>query len=132
MSNYLSCITNSVYNYESCAKTHTLLDHPFAILTQVYQEVSDGNKLYPSKVVKDLGVMVLADLSWSTNITLISERARKVTAWVLSAFKTRNKVTMLNLYKSLIRSYLEYCCPLWNVSKSADGQHVEGVIKKGL
>ena len=86
---------------------NTLLDHPFAILTQVYQ-VSDGNMLYPSKMVKDLGVMVSADLSWSPHVTLIAERARKVAAWVLSAFKTRNKVTMLTLYKSLIRSHLEY------------------------
>ena len=72
--------------------------------------------------------MVLADLSWSTNMLPLypnSERARKVTAWVLSAFKTRNKVTMLNLYKSLITSYLEYCCPLWNISKSADVQQVQ-------
>ena len=76
-------------------------------------------------MVNDLGVMVLADLSWSTNITILSERARKVAAWVLSAFKTRNKVTMLNLYKSLITSYLEYCCPLWNISKSADVQQVQ-------
>ena len=65
---------------------NTLLDHPFAILTQVYQ-VSDGNMLYPSKMVKDLGVMVSADLSWSPHVTLIAERARKVAAWVLSAFK---------------------------------------------
>ena len=105
---------------------NTLLDHPFAILTQVYQ-VSDGNMLYPSKMVKDLGVMVSADLSWSPHVTLIAERARKVAAWVLSAFKTRNKVTMLTLYKSLIRSHLEYCCPLWNISKSADIQQLEGV-----
>ena len=83
--------------------------------------------LYPSKMVKDLGVMVSADLSWSPHVTLIAERARKVAAWVLSAFKTRNKVTMLTLYKSLIRSHLEYCCPLWNISKSADIQQLEGV-----
>ena len=61
---------------------NTLLDHPFAILTQVYQ-VSDGNMLYPSKMIKDLGVMVSADLSWSPHVTLIAERARKVAAWVL-------------------------------------------------
>ena len=34
---------------------------------------------------------------------------------------------MLTLYKSLIRSHLEYCCPLWNTSKISDIQQIEGV-----
>ena len=71
------------------------LDHlPFAILGQTYQ-VSDGNLLYPAKTVKDLGVIVSTDLSWSPHVNTIAERAQKVAAWVLSAFKTRDKQTMM-------------------------------------
>ena len=33
-------------------------------------------------------------------------------SWILSAFKTRDRTTMLTFYKSLVRSRLEYCCPL--------------------
>ena len=103
------------------------LDHlPFAILGQTYQ-VSDGNLLYPTNTVKDLGVIVSTDLSWSPHVNTIAERARKVAAWVLSAFKTRDKQTMMTLYKSLVRSHLEYCCPLWNSSTLADIQQLEGV-----
>ena len=83
--------------------------------------------LYPSKAVKDLGVIVSADLSWTQHVNMIADRARKVAAWVLSAFKTRDKVTLMTLYKSLVRSHLEYCCPLWSTSKRADIQELEGV-----
>ena len=34
---------------------------------------------------------------------------------------------MLTLYKSLVRSILEYCCPLWNPKKVTDIQLLEGV-----
>ena len=103
------------------------LDHlPFAILVQSYQ-VSDGNLLYPAKTVKDLGVIVSTDLSWSPHVNTIAERARKVAAWVLSAFKTRDKQTMMTLNKSLVRSHLQYCCPLWKPSTIADIQQLEGV-----
>ena len=105
---------------------NSLQDHPFAILTQTYQ-VSHGNMLYPTDAVKDLGVLISADLSWSSHVTMIADRARKVASWVLSAFRTRNKITMLTLYKSLVRSHLEYCCPLWNSTKQADIAELEGV-----
>ena len=56
---------------------------------------------------------------------IIASRARKVASWVLSA--TRNKLTMLTLYKSLVRSHLEYCCPLWNSCRGSEAQLLEGV-----
>ena len=35
---------------------------------------------------------------------------------------------MLTLYKSIVRSHLEYCCPLWHpTSKIADIQELESV-----
>ena len=104
----------------------TLFDFPFATECQTY-EVSNGNLLHPVEKVKDLGVTLSSDLTWGSHINTIALRARKVAAWVLSAFKTRNRLTMLTLYKSLVRSHLEYCCPLWNSCKSSETQLLEGV-----
>ena len=103
-----------------------LLEHAFAVQCQTY-EVSDGNLLYPVDKVKDLGIILSSDLSWGSHISTIASRARKVAAWVLSAFKTRNMLTMMTLYKSLVRSHLEYCCPLWNSCKTSETQEIEGV-----
>ena len=89
--------------------------------------ISSGDTLYPVNGLKDLGVIVSSDLSWSPHVNTIASRARSVAAWVLSAFSARDRLTMLTLYKSLVRSHLEYCCPLWNPDKLSDIQQLEGV-----
>ena len=59
----------------------------------------------------------------------MATKARAIAFWALSAYKARDKTTMLTLYKSLVRSQLEYCSPLWNCHKVTDIQVLEGVQK---
>ena len=59
----------------------------------------------------------------------MATKARAIASWALSAFKARDKTTMLTRCKSLVRSQLEYCCPLWNCHKVTDIQVLEGVQK---
>ena len=106
---------------------HSLLyELPFSCELMTYQ-TSAGKLLYPCSRVKDLGVDVSSDLSWSNHVGMVASRARAAASWALSAFKTRDRTTMLTLFKSLVRSHLEYCCPLWNSSKVSDIQQAEGV-----
>ena len=108
-------------------RPHSLLyELPFSICEMAYS-VTSGDMLYPVEQLKDLGVTVSSDLSWSPHVSSLTARARSMASWVLSAFKTRDKSTMLTLYKSLVRSHLEYCCPLWNTNKVADIDLLEGV-----
>ena len=55
--------------------------------------------------------------------------ARIMAAWVLGVFKDRSYSTMLQLYKTMVRSRLEYCCPLWSPHKIQDIQTIEAVQK---
>ena len=81
----------------------------------------------PQSTVRDLGVTISHDMSWSTHITNIAEESRKITSWILSVFSDRSATTLLPLYKSLVRSRLEYCSALWHPSKMEDIKHVEAV-----
>ena len=82
--------------------------------------VSEDITLYPVNQLCDLGVLVASDLSWSPHIKSIADKAKQKAAWVLSVFHTRSSVVMLTLYKSMVRSLLEYCSPLWNPVKISD------------
>ena len=90
-------------------------------------KVSSQDILYPVENVRDLEVMVSSDLSWSTHIRNMVPKARSTLSWVFSVFKTRDKTVMTTLYKSLVRSLLEYCCPLWSPTKVTEIQLIEGV-----
>ena len=88
---------------------------------------ADGSVISPQPTVRDLGVTISSDLSWSTHITNIAEDARKISSWILSVFSDRSATTIMPLYKTLIRSRLEYCSPLWHPSKIEDIKHLEAV-----
>ena len=107
-------------------RPHSLLyELPFAICEMTYN--TSDSILYPVDQLKDLGVIVSSDLSWSPHVSSLTSRARSIASWVLSAFRRRDRLTMLTLFKSLVRSHLEYCCPLWNTNKVMDIDLIEGV-----
>ena len=70
-----------------------------------------------------------SDLSWSLYIYEITGKARQKAAWVLAVFRSRSKDIMLTLYKSMVRSQLEYCSPLWNPVKISSIQELESEQK---
>ena len=107
-------------------RNDTLHELPFMSECMTYR-VSNGNELHPVQNLRDLGVTVSADLSWSLHIANAVSKARSKAFWILSVFKTRERSVMITLYKSLVRSLLEYCCPLWNPSKITDIQLLESV-----
>ena len=86
-----------------------------------------GCTLSPTKTVKDLGVYLSSDLTWSYHIATIIKNARKVAAWTLGVFSDRSQLTMIRLYKSMIRCHLEYCSPLWDPTSISDIQKLESV-----
>ena len=48
----------------------------------------------------------------------------------MSVFKSRDRDVMMTLYNSLVRSNLEYCCPLWNPSTISLIQQLEGIQRE--
>ena len=62
---------------------------PFATFLKVPSyTVPSGKRLYPVDSLKDLGVIVSPDLSWTPHVSTIAARARSVASWVLGVFRT--------------------------------------------
>ena len=109
--------------------TLSLRNLPFTAETRQYC-TSEGCIIEASPHIRDLGVYVSDDCSWTYHVNVIAAEARQVASWVLGAFRDRTILTMTTLFKSLVRSKLEYCCPLWNPSKIKDIQILENVQKQ--
>jgi len=103
------------------------LMHHLPFTADILSYSTSAGLLKPMSSVKDLGVLVHSDLTWSGHIATIAENAKRKAAWVFSVFRTRDRGVMVTLYKSMVRSLLEYCCPLWNPTKIQDIQVLEGV-----
>ena len=78
--------------------------HQLPFTSELYNyTTSNGVRISPSTTAKDLGVIISSDLSWHRHISTMVWNATKMSAWALSLFQDRSKVTMLIAY-----SLLEY------------------------
>lgn len=85
-------------------------------LQQVKTSYTDpeGNIIKEKEDIKDLGVTISNDLTWTKHITEVVSRARVMSGWVLRTFSTREKDPMTTMWNSQVRSILDYSSPLWS------------------
>ena len=87
------------YSYRPAAEL--LKSLPF--IQNLFQyETPDGSTVSGTDRVRDLGVSMSPDYTWSQHISTIAEDGRKMLGWVLSVFKDRSQLTMLTLFKSMV------------------------------
>ena len=62
----------------------------------------NGQPIVAKEVVRDLGVHMSEDLTFTKHIEAIAEIGRRQSGWVLRTFRTRERACMLTLWKALI------------------------------
>ena len=87
----------------------------------------DGQPIMEKTNVRDLGVKLSNDAKFEAHIVDIVKKARCTLAWILRTFISRDKNTLLTLYKYLVRPNLEYCCQLWNPWLQKNINLIEGI-----
>ena len=80
--------------------------------------------------VNDLGVTLSANCEFKDHITNTVNKCSQLSGWILRTFKTRDKVTMITLYKSLVLPRLDYCSQLWSPTKTGDILRIEKVQRQ--
>ena len=77
--------------------------------------------------IKDLGVMISSDLSFSHHINKVVQSCYKLTGWVLRSFKGRSRPLMMTLWNTMVQSRLDYCSQLWSPNTAGNINLLEDV-----
>ena len=88
---------------------------------------SNGVAVEADLHVRDLGVKMSSDATFSKHIDEICISASLKCAWILRVFRTRDRKSLLTLWKSLVAPVIEYCCQLWNPSTLGLIQKLESI-----
>ena len=73
-----------------------------------------GENLKSSNDIKLLGVLINKTLNWSTHVDKIAKRAEQYLGILCKAKKFLEPVGLATLYKTRVRSVMEYCGPVWH------------------
>ena len=77
--------------------------------------------------VPDLGIIMSKDCSFDSHISSLSRKCKNLAGWILRSFVSRDKLTMLTLFKSLVISRLDYASQLWSPHKISQISQIEKV-----
>ena len=86
------------------------------------------------KSVKLLGIIFTDKITWSENTTYICSKASK-RLYHLNQLRRAglDSVDFLAFYESVIRSVLEYACPVWHTSLTvADSSRIESIQRRAM
>lgn len=113
-----------VFNEAKCKVMHLGHNNPRALYS------INGYSLEETSEERDLGIVVQNNLKVSAQCSKVVKTANKILGMVKRHFTTRDKITVLNLYKTLIRPHLEFCVQAWRPSLVKDIELLEGVQRR--
>ena len=88
-----------------------------------------GKPIEEKSHLRDLGVQVGNDCTFSTHIENTVAAGTKLAGWALRSFRRRSKQLMLTIWKSMVQPKLDYCSVLWSPSDQASIARLESVAR---
>ena len=98
------------------------------IREEIYKTES-GREIKANKTIKDLGVLTGEDVSFEEHIEDVVQSSKIRSGMLLREFETRNPQLMMKMFKSYVRSKVEYCSLIWNPWKKEDIDKLERIQK---
>ena len=87
----------------------------------------DGAQIEEKKHLRDLGVEISNDLSFTVHIQNVVTSASKLAGWALRTFRRRSKSVMLTIWKCLVQPKMDYCSQLWSPSSQMEISQLESI-----
>ena len=120
-----SVLHNLSFNCSRCAVLHFWCNN-----NSTAQYFLNNNNIESTELIKDLGIMISTDLSWSAHCNMVVSRAYKQLGLIRRSFTTNCTLTKKQLYISLVRSQLMYCSQIWRPNLVQDIQLLERVQRR--
>ena len=93
----------------------------------------DGISVIETQIEEtDLGIIVSNDLKPSKQCVSAVKKANMTLEMIKRQIVSKNKNTIVRLYKSLVRPKLEYCIQAWNPSLIKDIELLEQVQHRAI
>ena len=89
----------------------------------------DNTPIEEKPHLRDLGVEISSDLSFTIHIENTVTAANRLVGWSMRSFRRRSKLVMMTIWKSLIQSKLDYCSQLWSPSEQGSISKLESVSR---
>ena len=86
--------------------------------------------IYEVEQEKDLGIIFQNNLKFNEHINMAANKANKITSLIKRSFSFLDKPTFLTLYKSLIRSYVDYGDSVWFPVLKKGMRIIENIYKR--
>lgn len=124
------CLTNKMsLNVNKCCvisftRKHSKIIHQYLISDKI---------LNRSEIVRDLGVYFDQALTFRAHYDHIVKKSRKLLGFIIRTTRAfRKPRSILCLFYSLVRSIVEYCCPIWSPHYNVHVNSIERVQKSCL
>ena len=88
-----------------------------------------GSRIETKSTIKDLGIIFDVNSTFDIHIDTLIERIKSINSWIYRTFSTRDVLTMLTLWKSLVLPHIDYCSQLWSPTKRYQIQKLEALQK---
>ena len=87
----------------------------------------DGSPIEEKDCLRDLGVRVSTDLTFTTQIDMTVQAGSRMSGWALRTFRRRGRQLILTIPCSLIQPRLDYCSQLWSPRDQSSINQLEAV-----
>ena len=95
----------------------------------IHYTAPDGTLIEEKTHLRDPGLELSNDLSFSLHIENTVAAASKLVGWALRSFRRRSRRVMLTIWKSLIQSKLDYCSQVWSPADQGSIARLESVAR---
>ena len=89
------------------------ISFPFGLLSNRIYKSSTNKDIENKETIKDLGVYISSDCTFSEHIKIYVKATQKIAAWTLRTFVSRETRVLKVLLKSLIVPKIEYASVVW-------------------